>query len=142
MTSSGLKFGSEEWKTHMRRSLAQRKRHGEKIDDIEGLITYIVKKGPAKGVNYIGSASRSRSGTRRKQSGSGSVEHSGNSNNSKKGRTKAQGRTAQKRSSSGTVKTVPVRQRGRQKIGRPQERRSQGQQEPPQPQRGVIVYKA
>lgn len=41
------KFGTTEWRTHMRRSLAQRKRHGEKITDIEGLIDYIERKGPA-----------------------------------------------------------------------------------------------
>lgn len=44
---SEIKFGTPEWRTHMRRSLAQRKRHGEKITDIEGLIDYIEKKGPA-----------------------------------------------------------------------------------------------
>lgn len=42
-------FGSEAWVTHMRRSLAQRKRHGENITDIEGLIKYIKNKGPAQG---------------------------------------------------------------------------------------------
>lgn len=48
MTQKVLVFGSEAWRTHMRRSLAQRKRHGENITDIEGLIGYIEKKGPAK----------------------------------------------------------------------------------------------
>lgn len=42
------KFGSTEWQTHMRRSLAQRKRYGEHITDIEGLIKYIMAQGPAK----------------------------------------------------------------------------------------------
>lgn len=46
--NTNLKWGSPEWRTHLRRSLAQRKRHGEKIDDIEGLIQYIEKKGPTK----------------------------------------------------------------------------------------------
>jgi len=43
-----LKWGSKDWKTHLRRSLAQRKRYGEDIKDIEGLIDYIEIKGPAK----------------------------------------------------------------------------------------------
>lgn len=43
------KWGTPEWRTHLRRSLAQRKRHGEKITDIEGLIDYIEAKGPGKG---------------------------------------------------------------------------------------------
>lgn len=43
-----LEFGSPEWRTHLRRSLAQRKRYGENITDIEGLISYIEKKDPAK----------------------------------------------------------------------------------------------
>lgn len=43
-----LKWGSPEWKTHMRRSLAQKKRHGANITDIESLIIYIERKGPAK----------------------------------------------------------------------------------------------
>lgn len=41
------KFGTPAWDTHMRRSLAQRKRYGEKITDIEGLIGYIKAKGPS-----------------------------------------------------------------------------------------------
>jgi hypothetical protein len=49
MARTNLKFGSPEWETHMRRSLAQRKRHGENITDIDGLINYIESKGPAKG---------------------------------------------------------------------------------------------
>jgi hypothetical protein len=50
---SELKWGSEEWRTHLRRSLAQRKRHGENITDIEGLIDYIEAKGPTKGGNEV-----------------------------------------------------------------------------------------
>lgn len=49
MQNSELKWGSDEWRTHLRRSLAQRKRHGEDIKDIEGLIDYIEAKGPSKG---------------------------------------------------------------------------------------------
>jgi hypothetical protein len=41
-----LKWGSPEWRTHLRRSLAQRKRHGEDIKDVEGLIDYIERNGP------------------------------------------------------------------------------------------------
>lgn len=66
MTSSGLKFGSPEWITHMRRSLAQRKRHGEKIDDIEGLIAYIVKKGPSKEKGVESGGQRSSESKRKK----------------------------------------------------------------------------
>lgn len=48
MAKTNLKWGSKPWRTHLKRSLAQRKRHGEKITDIDGLIDYIEKKGPAK----------------------------------------------------------------------------------------------
>lgn len=41
MSRTDLKWGSDAWRTHLRRSLAQRKRHGEKITDPEGLIAYI-----------------------------------------------------------------------------------------------------
>lgn len=47
-----LEWGSKEWRTHLRRSLAQRRRHGETITDMEGLIDYIEAKGPAKGSKY------------------------------------------------------------------------------------------
>lgn len=47
-TKKQLKWGSQEWETHLRRSLAQRKRHGADIKDIEGLIAYIKGKGPAQ----------------------------------------------------------------------------------------------
>lgn len=50
---SDLKWGTDAWRTHLRRSLAQRKRHGEKIDDIEGLINYIEAKGPSKAEETI-----------------------------------------------------------------------------------------
>lgn len=46
--ASDLAWGSKAWREHMRRSLAQRKRHGEHIKDIDGLIDYIEKRGPAK----------------------------------------------------------------------------------------------
>lgn len=51
---SNLKWGSPEWETHMRRSLAQRKRHGQITVDIEKLIGYIKDKGPvAKDITHI-----------------------------------------------------------------------------------------
>lgn len=50
---SDFQWGSDEWRTHLRRSLAQRKRHGENITDIEGLIDYIEAKGPAHGEKEI-----------------------------------------------------------------------------------------
>jgi hypothetical protein len=55
------RWGSPEWRTHLRRSLAQRKRHGEKITDIEGLIDYIQAKGPGKGDTSGKSQKRSNS---------------------------------------------------------------------------------
>lgn len=47
-TTKQLKWGSDAWRTHLRRSLAQRRRHGEKITDVEGLIDYIEHQGPKK----------------------------------------------------------------------------------------------
>jgi hypothetical protein len=60
--TKNLKWGSPEWRTHLRRSLAQRKRHGEKITDIEGLIDHIQKQGPAKGKQNGVSRSQRKTG--------------------------------------------------------------------------------
>lgn len=87
MGKSNLKFGSPEWETHMRRSLAQRKRHGEKINDIDGLITYIKRKGPSEKGLKDGTSS-SRQSTHRKSSGS-SRSSGSNTSAGKKARSQA-----------------------------------------------------
>lgn len=39
-----LKIGSTEWQTHLRRSLAQRKRHGKINTKVEEEVSYILSK--------------------------------------------------------------------------------------------------
>lgn len=47
----------------MRRSLAQKKRHGANITDIESLIEYIERKGPAKAKNVKTKTTKPRRST-------------------------------------------------------------------------------
>jgi hypothetical protein len=100
MANADLKFGSPAWRTHMRRSLAQRKRHGEKITDIEGLINYIEAKGPGKGATH-GKAKKGRNSAsassvhQKAQSKRSSKYKSSSKNNNKKARPQKRNTQAQ-----------------------------------------------
>lgn len=117
MAETNLTWGSKEWRTHLRRSLAQRKRYGENITDIEGLIDYIETKGPKEG-NKSAKTQGSRKRPNRQSKGSSKLGRRSSTRSSSVGKKASPGRAAQGRSAA-AIKGVSV-QEGRRSRGNEQ----------------------